>query len=166
MLDARRKGVNLKFSNFYDKLDFVAKTIKWFIIFSTSKSSSQIWLNHLLDGCHYSYITTDCHFDLYKGFLMEKINPNSPNFENNNFKLSYFYDKLQQVAKNTKLTTLQNFIYKNTINLENIQMHKEKKKGRIYKMSSLLILNVKISPCQQLTAYNRSVVTMGVCLEG
>jgi hypothetical protein len=97
---------------------------------------------------------------------MEKINPNSPNFENNNFKLSYFYDKLQQVAKNTKLTTLQNFIYKNTINLENIQMHKEKKKGRIYKMSSLLILNVKISPCQQLTAYNRSVVTMGVCLEG
>jgi len=59
----------------------------------------------------------------------------SPNFEDNNFKLSYFYDKLQQVAKTTKLITLQNFIYKHTINLENVQMHK-KRKRRIYKMSS------------------------------
>ncbi len=80
---------------------------------------------------------TDCHFNLYKGFFMEKINPNSPNFEYNKFKLPYFYDKLQQVAKNMKLTTLQNFIYKHTIDLENVQMNKKEKNGeRIYKMSS------------------------------
>jgi hypothetical protein len=80
---------------FYDKLHFVAKNIKRFFFSSTFISSSQIWLNHLMDGCHYSYITMDCHFDLYKGFFIEKTNPNSPNFEDNNFKSSYFYDKLQ-----------------------------------------------------------------------
>jgi hypothetical protein len=87
-------------------------------------------LNHLIDGCHYNYITTDCHFDLYKGFFVKKTNPNSLNFENNNFKLPYFYDKLEHVAKNMEFTTLQNFIYKHTINLENVQMNKKKKRGK------------------------------------
>ncbi len=37
----------------------------------------------------------------------------------------------------------------------------KKKKGEFYKMSSLLEQNIKISPCQQVTAYNRLALMMG-----
>jgi len=95
------KEKNSKSSDFYDKFHFLAKNIKWFVFFSSFISSNQIWLNHLMDGCHYSYITTDYHFDTDRSecqhqtrFFMKKTNPNSLNFEDNNFKLPYFYDML------------------------------------------------------------------------
>jgi hypothetical protein len=59
--------------------------------------------------------------------------------------------------------TLQNFIYKHTVYLENVQRNKKKDKGEVTGASSKL--DVKISWCQKLTACSRSAVIFGFGLE-
>jgi hypothetical protein len=57
--------------------------------------------------------------------------------------------------------TFQNFIYKHTVNLENVQRNKKKDKGEVTGASSKLKLDVKISWCQKPTACSRSAVIFG-----
>jgi hypothetical protein len=58
--------------------------------------------------------------------------------------------------------TQQNFIKKHTVDLENVQRNKKLKKERIYRTSSELKLDVKISPCQKPTACMRSAIFLHV----
>jgi hypothetical protein len=52
------KKKNSKFSEFYDKFQWVAKNIEGFWVCSTSYLvCSQIWLKATMDYSHFSYIT-------------------------------------------------------------------------------------------------------------
>jgi hypothetical protein len=47
-----------KLPNFYDKFQQVAKNVEHSVFFSlVSLVCIQIWLNHLMDDCHFNYIT-------------------------------------------------------------------------------------------------------------
>jgi hypothetical protein len=54
--------------------------------------------------------------------------------------------------------TLQNFIYKHTVDLENVQRNKKKDK----ETSSKLKLDVQVSLCQKLSACTRSAIFLHV----
>ncbi len=55
--------------------------------------------------------------------------------------------------------TLQNFIDKHIIDVENVQRDlKKKRKWKIYKTSSYFNLNVEIYPCQKLTACSNGCI--------
>jgi hypothetical protein len=60
--------------------------------------------------------------------------------------------------------TLQNFVYKDTVDLENVQRNKKKDKGEVTGAYVSSKLDVKISWCQKSTACSRSAVIFGFCV--
>jgi hypothetical protein len=57
--------------------------------------------------------------------------------------------------------TLQNFIYKHTVDLKNVPRNKKKDNGEVTGASSKFKLDVKISWCQKPTGCSRSAVIFG-----